>query len=235
VRRACRRWVGGSARCGLDGSAGERFPDCETWKYCGLLQKPMSHGPRLPWDCRSACWNLLMSWEGSLISFLRSTLAHRMASSPTWPTTLRRFSSESALQVPCPWLQLQEVLCCRSLSPANPGQCWVSKVCYSPSALKSFLSPRLAPAALPNLAIHYLTVPHAVKKDSEGGRLITAVTAVSRQPRDPTRLWSVPYSQEMSDWYNPDDSARWASRGYRERSPPTLRPSHAVSSGTPRQ
>ena len=114
-------------------------------------------------------------------------------------------------------------------SPTNPGECWVSSMCYQPTTLlREYIEPTLA--ALPNLRVFNntvitSTVPCAAEREggatganpkpghggarSGAGGTICALKAVQRSTRD-TRAgagWSQLLSESIQDWYAPAPSA----------------------------
>ena len=89
----------------------------------------------------------------------------------------------------------------------NLGRCWVSRKCMqAPHAIAAFVTPLLA--ALPNLRVYMQTaVLHAARDGATGA--IAGVTAVRRAPVAGTTGYEVPLSQQVEDWYDPANSARF--------------------------
>ena len=102
-------------------------------------------------------------------------------------------------------------------SPANPGVCWVSTMCYEPrNLLERYIRPTLA--KLPNLRVLYRTVITATKPcggGSGGGngthRRICALSAVQRQPKlgGGATGWNRLLSEAVEDWYSPAPSSEF--------------------------
>ncbi|QDV74693.1 FAD-dependent oxidoreductase [Botrimarina mediterranea] len=88
----------------------------------------------------------------------------------------------------------------------NPGGGWVSRYCFEPKELlDAFLVPREHELA-PRLSIFRDTV---VKRAETNGRRITALEAIRRTPRLNVDSYDRLPSQEIEDWYSPDDSRRF--------------------------
>jgi FAD dependent oxidoreductase len=105
----------------------------------------------------------------------------------------------------------------------NPGGCTVSRNCFEP---KSFLEKTVLPyldSLKPNLSIYYNTVVKSTDtsvtgkiKDSYTGqemevKEIHYVNAIQRTPNTtlPFKGYDIRLSQDMADWYNPQNSARF--------------------------
>ena len=89
----------------------------------------------------------------------------------------------------------------------KPGQCWVSFWCFDPAwAVHSFVLPAIAKR--PNLHVFLRTVVTATEIDALTGAL-TSLTVVTRTPVSIEHEWDVLLSADISDWYNPRDSARF--------------------------
>jgi len=92
----------------------------------------------------------------------------------------------------------------------NPGGCWVSKNCFEP---KDLLSSRILPALnTPNLTVLKNTVVKQAGTTKQGGRTrISSITAIRRTPREGVAWggYDIPLSQDMADWYSPDNSSRY--------------------------
>ncbi|KAA0155793.1 hypothetical protein FNF31_06035 [Cafeteria roenbergensis] len=85
----------------------------------------------------------------------------------------------------------------------NPGACWVSRTCYMPNALaEGYLLPKLR--SLPNLRLLLRTAVVDTIRDPSGR--ISSLTAVQRTPRNASSEWTARLSDELPDWYDPNDS-----------------------------
>ena len=111
-------------------------------------------------------------------------------------------------------------------SPANPGACWVSTMCYEPANLvKDYIVP--AVARLPNLLVLNRTVIVRTESCSTGRRSagplaggenltkrVCAIHAVQRTPKAAAARgeWSRLLSASVRDWYSPATSDLFTKR-----------------------
>lgn len=85
----------------------------------------------------------------------------------------------------------------------NPGGGWVSRYCFEPrTLLANHLLPRERELAK-RLTVFRETVVKRVETD---GRRITEIVAVRRTPRDGVDGYDRLTSEDLADWYSPDDS-----------------------------
>ncbi|QDT68560.1 tricarballylate dehydrogenase [Planctomycetes bacterium MalM25] len=97
-------------------------------------------------------------------------------------------------------------------SIGNPGGGWVSRYCFEPrTLLDGWLLPRERELA-DRLTIFRETVVKRVEAD---GRRTTAIVAIQRTPRAGVDGYERLPSEELSDWYSPEDSARFKKRTLR--------------------
>lgn len=88
----------------------------------------------------------------------------------------------------------------------NPGGGWVSRYCFEPRVLlDGWLLPRERELA-DRLTVFRETVVKRVETD---GRRVTAVVAIRRTPRPGVDGYDRLPSQELADWYSPEDSPRF--------------------------
>ncbi|CAF1463385.1 unnamed protein product, partial [Rotaria sordida] len=88
----------------------------------------------------------------------------------------------------------------------NTGRCWVSLYCSIPD---QFLS-RVIQPLIGNIRIYYNTVIKQIIKD-ESGRRIIQIDAIQRTPRASSDEYCRFLSEELPDWYSPDESP-WFSK-----------------------
>lgn len=86
--------------------------------------------------------------------------------------------------------------------PQNPGNCWVSTFCYeAEDILNSFIFPELKKRE--NLHVYLNTV---VSRVITSKSFISNIVAITRTAKSNYTL-SIPYSQQVTDWYSSQDSA----------------------------
>lgn len=90
----------------------------------------------------------------------------------------------------------------------NPGVCSVSAYCYQPLTLMNgYISPLLK-----NLSKYITVYDRTViidtinKTDNDGDKYIESVIAIQRKPMDQSKEWSYLFSQQLEDWYSPNNS-----------------------------
>lgn len=99
-----------------------------------------------------------------------------------------------------------------SLINGNPGLCWVSTKCFQPQTIvNEWILPTLA--SFPNLVTYLNTAVTGAVQDSTTG-LLTSVTAVQRKPVSGTTGWETLLSNQLDDWYSPDDSSLFTKTVY---------------------
>lgn len=112
----------------------------------------------------------------------------------------------------------------RALGP-NPGRCTVGSMdkhndpaqavnasyCYAPRRLlEAWIKPALENATDQGLRVFYNTVVMTVATSATGNTSqLLSLTAVQRTARKGTTPWSRTLSEEITDWYNPTDSAAY--------------------------
>jgi hypothetical protein len=86
----------------------------------------------------------------------------------------------------------------------NPGSCTVSRTCYLPNQLANgYILPLLQ--SLPNLKLFLRTTITDTVKGPNGD--IEYLVAVQRTARNTSLEWTQRLSEELPDWYDPNDSA----------------------------
>jgi hypothetical protein len=92
----------------------------------------------------------------------------------------------------------------------NPADCWVSRFCYCPDSFVRQLKP-LEEQVADKLTVYRDTVVKSVETTGDGKR-IASITAIQRKPK-PGVLHNgydrLP-SQDLADWYSPQDSDRFS-------------------------
>ena len=99
----------------------------------------------------------------------------------------------------------------------NVGVCWVSQTCYQPQILMDqYIRP-----VLKNYS-QYITVYDRTviidtisNTDNNGKKYIEAVIAIQRKPVDPNKEWSYLFSEQLEDWYSPNNSKLFTKTQYR--------------------
>ena len=83
----------------------------------------------------------------------------------------------------------------------NPGECWVSTICYLLDDLeKNYLNEAIAQRE--NLRVYTNTV---VKSLNQSDRYVTALEAITREPVSS----SLTYAESVEDWYSRENSTRF--------------------------
>ena len=94
----------------------------------------------------------------------------------------------------------------------NPADCWVSRFCYCPDSFVRQLKP-LEQELADKLTVYLDTVVKKVETTADGKQIVS-ITAIERKPK-PGVLHNgydrLP-SQDLADWYSPEDSARFTKR-----------------------
>lgn len=94
----------------------------------------------------------------------------------------------------------------------NPADCWVSRFCYCPDSFVRQLKP-LEEKVADKLTVYLNTVVKKVETTSDGKHIVS-ITAIERKPK-PGVLHNgydrLP-SQDLADWYSPEDSPRFTKR-----------------------
>lgn len=95
----------------------------------------------------------------------------------------------------------------------NPGRCWVSKNCFRPDAFADdVLDPLLTqdPLLAANLSVLRRSVVKQVSTSTgELGSRIDDVTVITRTPLTDDE-WGAFLSEDIEDWYSPQDSERFS-------------------------
>lgn len=106
----------------------------------------------------------------------------------------------------------------------NPGNCWVSRFCFCPDAFVVRQLEPLQRAAGDRLTVFLDTVVKRVQLTADGTR-VAAIDCIARTPRPtvPERGYDQLPSEDLADWYSPEDSPRFTKR--------TLRFAAAAGSG----
>jgi len=87
----------------------------------------------------------------------------------------------------------------------NLGNCWVSVKCFTQEpVLKTFIFPLLN--RYPNLKTYLRTAVSYATRDPTTGA-VTSIRAITRTPIDPANEWTPLTSQQLYDWYDPNDSS----------------------------
>ncbi len=115
--------------------------------------------------------------------------------SPDW-LAFKQVIREQAIDVPA-WLDLPE-----KTTVAEINACWVGALCFPPKAGAKAAQQWLAIASqeAPDSRWSAATAFKGAEFD-QSGREITAIYAVSRQPRQPDYVPQGRFSQEISQWY----------------------------------
>eukprot|EP00039_Didymoeca_costata_P030882 m.31913 g.31913 ORF g.31913 m.31913 type:complete len:681 (+) comp8360_c0_seq1:75-2117(+) len=91
-----------------------------------------------------------------------------------------------------------------TMGSGSPGACSVSTKCYLPNVLvEDWVMPRLN--KLKNLQLFLNTVVKNVTREKD---MVTGLTIIQRQenPQNPGGAWTQRLSDELYDWYSPEDS-----------------------------
>jgi hypothetical protein len=90
----------------------------------------------------------------------------------------------------------------------NLGNCWVSVKCFTQEpVLKTFIFPLLN--RYPNLKTYLRTAVSYATRDPTTGA-VTSIRAITRTPIDPANEWTPLTSQQLYDWYDPNDSSSFS-------------------------
>jgi hypothetical protein len=94
----------------------------------------------------------------------------------------------------------------------NPADCWVSRFCYCPDSFVRQLAP-LQQNVAENLTVYLDTVVKQVETTADGRRIV-AINAIQRTPRSGVTHngYDRLPSQDLADWYSPEDSRRFTKR-----------------------
>lgn len=130
---------------------------------------------------------------------------------------VREFARHSA-NIPAEFLQLiQQAV---QVPQSKTGTCTVSQYCFMPAHFLDILrADAINPVvATGNLKIFYDTVVKSVVKDRSVTGPISSLTAIRRTPvngnsaANATAGYEVFLSEQLEDWYSPEDSARFRKR-----------------------
>lgn len=101
-----------------------------------------------------------------------------------------------------------------------PADCWVSRFCYCPDSFVRQLAP-LEKRVADKLTVYLDTVVKQVETSPDGKRIVS-ITAIERKPKPGVlhKGYDRLPSQDLADWYSPQDSSRFAKRILRFGSAP---------------
>lgn len=85
----------------------------------------------------------------------------------------------------------------------NPGMCWVSTKCFESSVAAEKIFKILQ--QFPSIKVFYNTVVSSSHLNRETNN-IDELVAIQRKSIDPTFPWTINLSEELTDWYNPQNS-----------------------------
>jgi hypothetical protein len=94
----------------------------------------------------------------------------------------------------------------------SPADCWVSRFCYCPDSFVRQLAP-LEKQVGDKLTVYLDTVVKNVEMSADGNRIVS-ITAIERKPKPGVRHngYDRLPSQDLADWYSPQDSDRFSKR-----------------------
>ncbi len=100
----------------------------------------------------------------------------------------------------------------QSIAPNyNPGNCWVSAKCYQPQLLiEQWILPTLK-----NLSKYLTVYDRTVIKDTlTVNSTIQSISAIKRQPINVSQEWTYLLSEQLEDWYSPNNSKLFTKEEY---------------------